>query len=492
MAVGDVDNPDRVTEYGYDALGRLETVTERAAGGPINGSEHRYQYDLLGNLAGELAPNNVFTDYLYDALNRLDKMTSYRTDGTNGDIADLTDNEVVAQFDYTVRDDGRRTELTETIYRDTDNDGTDEAYVSSRTYDYDHLGRLVDETLAHWDDSLDFHATYAFDATGNRVKKSLDQDADGTFDEITRYYYNAGDQLLEEIVRDAADSLLGTTEYDYTGTQRTGKTVSDATSTVTSTQTFLYDLQGRMEVAETTTYSGGVPSEVSRSTYDYDAMGMRISALREIDTNADGTFESKTKVEFLVDHANPTGYEQVVRETHTDVSTGNVTKTIDYTFGHDEISQTVTENGTSTTSTFLHDGHGDVRMLLDAIGAIETLLGVEQIYFYDAYGDLLNMTAAEAATTLLHSGEQHDLLTGLHLPPPPLHRSANRNLQPIRSLLRQTPRSRSHCTNTHSSMAIPFKASIQRGCSPSVECLVRWASVEICEPMEKPVMRQLA
>ncbi len=38
--------------------------------------------------------------------------------------------------------------------------------------------------------------------------------------------------------------------------------------------------------------------------------------------------------------------------------------------------------------------------------------GIEQNYFYDAYGSLLNMQASQAATPLLYNGEMFDALTG--------------------------------------------------------------------------------
>ncbi|WP_146512541.1 hypothetical protein [Thalassoglobus neptunius] len=58
---------------------------------------------------------------------------------------------------------------------------------------------------------------------------------------------------------------------------------------------------------------------------------------------SDSNWDSQTRTEFLVDHRNFTGYQQVVRESHFDVLSGNLTKTIDYSFGQDEISQTVQE-----------------------------------------------------------------------------------------------------------------------------------------------------
>ena len=51
--------------------------------------------------------------------------------------------------------------------------------------------------------------------------------------------------------------------------------------------------------------------------------------------------ESRRRTEYLVDHQNFTGYQQVIKETLYDANTGTRVKVIEYTIGHDEIAQTV-------------------------------------------------------------------------------------------------------------------------------------------------------
>ena len=102
--------PSRTTTYTYDSLGRLETVTEQdLTTGVLAPIGHAYRYDLVGNLDSELSENGVFTDYVYDLQNRLEELTHYRTNGTDADLANLSDNTVIASFDYHLREDGRRT-----------------------------------------------------------------------------------------------------------------------------------------------------------------------------------------------------------------------------------------------------------------------------------------------------------------------------------------------------------------------------------------------
>lgn len=387
------------------------------------GSATSCSYDLLGSLDAELASNGLYKDYVYDNMQRLQALTHYRTDGTLADLADLSDDPRVVRFDYTVRADGRRTAANELWY--TVGSATQTSPLqASYDFTYDNLGRLTDEVFDHWDNSLDYRDRFAYDPAGNRVEKSRDAGRDGSTDARTTYRFDVNDRLIDELAYASASAPESRTTYTYDYTQNTGysreRFVSGSSSTrPTLTHVYTYDLQGRLFTATVTNYNdAGTASSITRSTYDYGHTGIRVSAINEIDSTADGTFETRTKIEYLVDHRNHTGYQQVIRESHYDVATGTLVKTVDYTFGHDEISQTVvTYNAAGTEVSrdkqwFLHDGKANVRGLLDAASAILTIAGIEQIYFYDAYGSLLNLQASQAATTLLYNGEQFDALTG--------------------------------------------------------------------------------
>ena len=68
-------------------------------------NDKRFLWDAL--------PNGVIEDYTYDSMNRLDKLTQYGPDGTAND---LSNNPKIAEYDYTVRADGRRTDLLERFF----------------------------------------------------------------------------------------------------------------------------------------------------------------------------------------------------------------------------------------------------------------------------------------------------------------------------------------------------------------------------------------
>jgi RHS repeat-associated protein len=194
-----------------------------------------------------------------------------------------------------------------------------------------------------------------------------------------------------------------------------------------------YGLSGQLERVVTTTQNGsGTVTGRSRVDYRSNTQGIRTISVDWNDANLDGTFaagERTGSVEYLIDNANFTGYQQTILEV-TKNAAGQATKRISYTFGTDEITQTVSTLNASTgvvtatqTQTFGHDGRGSVQVLFDAAAAIA------QVYTYSAYGELLaihNGSAAVvgtvgqanleslAATNKLYNGEGFDTRTGLY------------------------------------------------------------------------------
>jgi RHS repeat-associated protein len=143
------------------------------------------------------------------------------------------------------------------------------------------------------------------------------------------------------------------------------------------------------------------------------------------DANLDGTFaagERTGSVEYLIENSNFTGYQQTILETVKNHA-GQATKRTTYTFGADEITQTVSQIDSSSqlitqssTLTFAHDGKGSVRALFGAAAAIA------QVFTYSAYGELLAIhnssgtlqPLASSLTSVLYNGEGFDARTGLY------------------------------------------------------------------------------
>ncbi len=414
------------TNPSQDLLGRLVSVEEDST--PANTADApqvdtEYAYDLSGRMASETttAYSLKTTAYSYDSLGRLDTQTDTDQSGNT-----------LAEYDYTVRPDGKRTELAEEFWFDDDGDGVvestdgdgnvDPGETKATTYDwtYDAAGRLTDEVLDHWDnDDFDRTETFVYDLTGNRHSRTVDHVDASVNDEVFTYDYDANDRLTDEYLdNDGTTGTDQTTTYAYDHTQQTSKTVTDTSSSNTiSKQIFGYNLQGRMSSVINEGYDGsGVLNSQTRTSYEYDSKSYRIKLVNETAPNLDGNYSQlDSTVEFLADHHNHTGYAQTIRETK--VENGHTLIT-DYTFGHDEIAQRRHGNdGTGAavdeTHVFGHDGHGSVRVLYDLGG---TVAEIAQAFTFAAYGEMLavhNHLAASVAitsrlTSLGYSGEHFD------------------------------------------------------------------------------------
>jgi len=180
------------------------------------------------------------------------------------------------------------------------------------------------------------------------------------------------------------------TVYEYgannSGTQQTSKTVYeglDASGTKLNATTYSYNLQGRMSQVDVD--SDGDSDIDTTSQYEYADDGTRVSET-----------VNGTKTLFVVDRQNPTGYSQVLEEKN---SSGAVLKT--YTLGLDIISQQAPAIQSGATLYLLKDGHGSTRGLVDALGL--PLSG--QIYRYDAFGNAIGFSPANALTSRLYNSE---------------------------------------------------------------------------------------
>ncbi len=418
-------SPTTLTRYELDPLSRVDRVLLQWRGGEwLDDSQGRptpevtdYQYDVLGNLQRVRHSNGMVSDYVYDALGRLDKLVQYAPDTTPGTLAD---NPRLAEYDYAVRPDGKRTGVTEKHWFNSQERQSEFAWT------YDAAGRLVDEVLNHYDDTLDGSTHYEYDLVGNRLLKTLDKTSTGAgVDESTSSLYDANDRLLTE----AADDLTAAnvdrfTRYQYgpgatssplfggNGTQQTVKTVTEGLvpgGALKEHAAYAYNLQGRM--AQAVVDSDGNGTTDSTSQYQYADDGTRVAQ------TVDGV-----RTLYLVDPQNPTGYSQVLEEKN---ASGVVTKT--YTLGLDVIAQQAPAVYNNKTLTLVYDGHGSTRTLAGPTGAIlfddngtpeNPADDIPQLFTYDAFGNRLDSVVP--LTTLLYSGEQTDQATGLQLPPRPL------------------------------------------------------------------------
>jgi RHS repeat-associated protein len=380
---------DTPVNYTYDNFGRLKTVS--------SGSQTTsYEYDAFGNLAKEttteIKNNETLTlvaVYQYDVMNRLKKLTNFKDANENG-VLDAGDDRI-SQFDYDLDDLGRKEKAIEAF-------GNDDTQTNIINWTYDNAGRLIRETFNHYDDSLDQAQEWEYDSVGNRTSQKTDKGLNGIWEAFATYEYDVNDRLINEIVDDLTDANKDkVTQYGYDHTQQTSKSVSENGILVSET-TFEYDAHGRMSVVTIITENR---KEITK--YEYGADGIRTSAEHEVWENEE--LKSKTRTEYLNDPLNITGYSQVLKQTETDIISGDETVTT-YVIGHQRISQSVTKGGTEQEHVFTFDGHGSTRVLLGLADAIT------QLYSFDAYGNALGFDTSQALTEFLYSGEQFDSKIG--------------------------------------------------------------------------------
>ncbi len=175
----------------------------------------RYTYDLVGNLDELHQPNGAIAQYTYDALNRLDLLTHYKPDSTPQTLAD---NDKLAQFDYTVRPDGKRTSVVEDLWI------SGVKKTTNITWQYDELGRLIDEAIDHFDNNLDQTDAFLYDLVGNRLSRSTDLGNDGSWDKVVDAVFDSNDRLeRERIDLDDNGSIDQEIVYQFAATQQSHK-----------------------------------------------------------------------------------------------------------------------------------------------------------------------------------------------------------------------------------------------------------------------------
>ena len=411
---------ENTVNYAYDELGRLKTVVQRDRGGVTLGTSDvtAYKYTLDGLLDTTRYHNGLIHDNDYDSLGRLKTLTHWVDLNADGK---QQSSENRATFDYTVRADGKRTKVVESI-----KDGTTPVVSNEFIWEYDAVDRLISETLT---DQYDLD--WIYDLAGNRrtQTKSLPDGNEGyNPSEQTTYVYDSNDRLITE-TKTVGGGAPETNTYEYNKTQQ--HIESGTVDGIHTSQTFEYNLQGLLESVSVIKSNSAIRT---RTSYEYDSTGTRTSSARFTrDSLGSGLWEIASRTEFLTDSENHTGYSQVLQE--TTYEGGVATKKVIFTVGHDQISQSTLarEAGTETWSLesdawFGTDGHGSVRVLYDFAAAIAKDLANAarlQVYTFDAYGNLLSIggqqlptsnfplqTSFLPLTTYLYSGESFDFNIG--------------------------------------------------------------------------------
>ena len=398
----------RRTTYGYDTLNRLVTRTPDPATGEPSATftytaagqretmtdatgTTRYAYDSRNRLSSKAAPQGTLT-YTYYAAGGVLTVRSSNANGVSVDYA----YDGLSRL-ATVRDNRQPAGVTAYGYDVNSNLETVTYPNEVRTaYTYNGLNRLTGVNAAKGGASLAGYA-YTLGAAGNRlsVTEQNGRTAAYAYDELYRL---TGESVSGD---PATNGQVGYT-YDPVG-NRLGRT---STVSGIAPATAAYDANDRLAADSYDQNGNTVGSQGAAYTYD-SANRIRTAAASgaAYAYDGDGNLVAKTvggvTTHYLVDSNNPTGYAQVVEE----IVGGQVVR--QYTYGHDLVSQRQLVGGQWQTSFYGYDGHGSVRYLTDASGA------VTDTYTYDAFGTLLSRTGT-TANDYLYAGERFDADLGLY------------------------------------------------------------------------------
>ncbi len=414
------------TEYEYNYLGKVETVTQHAEAGDIygNGFDDRenitlitsYRYDANGNVISKKTPDQKITAYSYDKLDRQASRTMEDTDEYGnpaditttatydfaGNIVTSTDaNGNVTKNNYNSRgllessvdpEEGKTAyyydnagRLVAKVLPESFAEGALLAEMSRSQFVYDRMDRVILEQDIYYNEADNAFKTinakaYRYDLNGN-VIKSLDalgyESGIGATikDRIESGYgtyniYNDAGMLVDTISPDSMDrGLLFDVVYDY---DAAGRLVYEIDANNVK-KNYYYDDAGRLTKA---TVMDSTEKILKESTYDY--MG---NILTETDGNGNVTTYSYNRLGLLRARTDP-GDESIddytIQNQYNEIGQlvyqkNNMGKVLIYTYNHD--GQVLTQTGQKEdgseriTVSNAYDKNGNLRFITDANGA---------------------------------------------------------------------------------------------------------------------------
>jgi RHS repeat-associated protein len=263
-----VDQDSVTTNYQYDAVGRLQKLTDGNGANIIT-----YTYDSIGRLAREDNGNGTYTTYSYDIVGQLTNIVNYQANNT-----------INSRFDYTYDSLGRRTSSTtlegKTTYSyDATGQLTSVVLPNNRTisYEYDAAGNRISvkdsgATTAYSTNNLNQYtnvgsATYTYDKDGNLIAKKQGS-------QTWNYSYDTENRLVGVV------SSEGTWRYEYDALGNRIASIKDGQRTeYLLDPTGLGDVVGEYSSGNVARYTHGlglvsrVDGSNTPSFYDTDAIG---------------------------------------------------------------------------------------------------------------------------------------------------------------------------------------------------------------------------
>ena len=342
-----------LTQYAYDALGRLEELSSPAG-------DWTYSYAGNSELLSQITnPNNTKSIYSYDALERLTQVSNQKSSSVN-----------LSTFTYgfdAVLDPQRdvRTSLEKTIGANP---------MQRVDYGYDGVDQLTSEVLSQGGSNLQ-SKSFAYDAMGNRTATGSVTPSDT----VSATYTN---NRLNQIVGyssswgGGANTLTSTLQYDLSGNLTRHRSTGTGSATSSHTE-YIYDDIDRL-TAVITKHPSTLANE-SKTEFQYDGLS-RLRISKEFTWSGSAwvvvSGSEKRRVYDGMD---------VVQERDDDNDV-TVTYTRDGNIGG------ILSRRSGSTSYYYHyDGSGNV------VGMTDSSQNSVAEYGYDAYGNLLSSSGAQAS-----------------------------------------------------------------------------------------------
>lgn len=440
------DNRYRVA-YGYNAQGLLTTTTrpdntsmtstytdgtEAAVdGGTVpaglvaarqtpGGARTTYRYYASGDLAEAVAPSGLVTRYTYDGLGR--KLSESQVSGSHpGGVVTTfgydSGSRVVAETGTGIRNEITGVTHTAKTTRSFDPDGlllseTTEDLTggdTKRTTTYHHDAHGLNDQVTDAEGST---TAYGHDSLG-RVTRTTD--ATGT---VFTYAYNSTGQHTETVLKgwtggpsgEPVDMVMRSNSYDPAG--RPAAT-TDAMGSTTE-YTYFDDGLPAAVTAKQVSQANGTKHDIVMESNAYDPAGHLIRTVGGGRTTVENTVDALGRVTRSVldpgglARVSTFGYDRddrLTRQTQV-VSAGRErTATTEYDTAGNPVKESLTEGGTSYTTTRSYDDRG---LVLSAVAPRGNVSGADPAAHtttsrYDALGRLVEQTAPAVGTE--HDGQ---------------------------------------------------------------------------------------
>jgi RHS repeat-associated protein len=356
-------------DYGYDASGRLQTVTEAKRAGTVLSTP------TVGTYTFDSNTGNTLTLTITSGASTLET-TSYGYDPSRHWLVSVTNKDgsgnTLSSFTYTRRVDGQINQETESVQQP---DGSTKS--GTETYVYDGLDRLTQESWTGTG-ADSYTNQYTLDLVGNRISETVT----GAGAKSVVNTYDARDELLTTQTTTSGTSVTTSFGYDKNGSQITIMTAG------VLQQTLVYDARGRL--VQVNNGSGAVVESIL-----YTADGARAAVT-----------QGGVTTSYLVDQQSLTGYSEILDE----YQSGALVNSYVYGSSLNPVSQNANAGGTGLSSILLlGDVHSGVRQ------AYKSGSPVILAQRFDAFGNTVaTMTASgnPFTTVIGYRGQRVDHVLG--------------------------------------------------------------------------------